>query len=183
MRLRYGQPTVLKSSHIAALKSVELVYNGRELGKLRKFYDHVDTHYKALSVLGINSESYAVAIMPDLMKKLPRDIVISIKRAKDVHHEWSMAEFFEVFWQELMLRGVHDSHEGEREVPRQVNRGKSFHISNKRCAYCLEEHESKDCKKVTEIDERKKIVSKYKRCLYMLEKGSPSEGLQRQERM
>ena len=113
------------------------MYNGRELGKLRKFYDHVDTHYKALSVLGINSESYAVAIMPDLMKKVPRDIVISIKRARDVHHEWSMAEFLEVFWQELLLRGVHDSHTGEREVSREVNRGKSFHISNKRCAYCL----------------------------------------------
>ena len=40
-------------------------------------------------------------IMPD-MKKLPRETVILIKRLKDIHHEWTVAEFLEAFWDELI---------------------------------------------------------------------------------
>ena len=63
------------------------MYNVKDLNKLRKLFDDVDAHFKALSVLGVESENYSMAIMPDLMKKLPREIVISIKRLKDIHHE------------------------------------------------------------------------------------------------
>ena len=55
------------------------MYNVKDLNKLCKLFDVVDTHFKALSVLGVESENYSMAIMPDLMKKLPRETVISIK--------------------------------------------------------------------------------------------------------
>ena len=97
LKQRYGHPSLLKGSHIAALKAVGPVYNVKDLNKLRKLFDDVDTHFKALSVLGFESESYSMAIMPDLMKKLPREIAISIKRPKDIHHEWTVAEFLEAF--------------------------------------------------------------------------------------
>ena len=44
--------------------------------------------------------------MPDLIKKLPSKIVISIKREKDIHHKWTVAEFLEAFWNELILRSL-----------------------------------------------------------------------------
>ena len=131
----------------------------------------MDTHFKALSALGVNSDSYAMAIMPDLMKKLPRGIVISVKRAKEIHHEWSMAEFLDAFWQELVLRGMNEQKPSERETSKEVNRGKSFSISSKMCAYCLGNHESKAYEKATDIAERKKIIMIYKRCLQYLRKG------------
>ena len=49
------------------------MYNVKDLNKLRKLFDDVDTHFKALSVLGVESENYSMAIMPDLMKKLPHE--------------------------------------------------------------------------------------------------------------
>ena len=109
LKQRYGHPSLLKGSHIAALKAVEPVYNVKDLNKLLKRFDDVDTHFKALSVLGIESENYSMAIMPDLMKKLPRELVISIKRLKDNHHEWTVAEFLEAFWNELILRGLNEA--------------------------------------------------------------------------
>ena len=53
LKQRYGHPSLLKRSHIAALKAVEPVYNVKDLNKLRKLLNDVDTHYKALSVLGV----------------------------------------------------------------------------------------------------------------------------------
>ena len=37
--------------------------------------------------------------------------------------------------------------------------------------FCLGEHQSNDCTKVTDIDERRKIVVKYKRCFQCLRIG------------
>ena len=71
--------------------------NVKDLNKLRKLFDYVDTHFKALSVPDVDSANYSVATMPDLMKKLPRETVISIKRQKYIHHEWTVAEFLEAF--------------------------------------------------------------------------------------
>ena len=109
LKQRYGHPSLLKGSHIAALKAVEPVYNAKDLNKLHKLFDDVDIHFKALSVLGVESQNYSMAIMPDLMKKLPHEIVILIKQLKDIHHEWTVAEFLEAFWNELILRGLNEA--------------------------------------------------------------------------
>ena len=166
-----GHSSLLKRSHIAALKAVEPVYNFKDLNKLHKRFDDVDTHFKALSVLGVESENYSMAIMPDLMKKLPREIVISIKRLKDIHHEWTVAEFLEAFWNELILRGLNEAG-STKDTARDMRKGRVFSVTNKLCVFCLGEHQSNDCTKVTDIDERRKIVVKYKRCFQCVsEKG------------
>ena len=85
LKQRYGHPSLPKGSHIAALKAVEPVYNVRDINKSRKLFVNADTHFKALSFLGVESENYSMAIMPDLMKKLPREIAISIKQPKGIH--------------------------------------------------------------------------------------------------
>eukprot|EP00794_Sanderia_malayensis_P019630 gene19634-21574_t len=115
LKQRYGQPALLRNSHLAALKEVEPVYNSKELTRLRRLHDEVDCHYKALTVMGVRSETYSMVIMPDLMKKIPRDIVVSVKR----------------------LRG----------------------------------HPAEDCDKVTDIEERRQLVKRYKRCFQCLKKG------------
>ena len=46
-----------------------------------------------------------MVIIPDLMKKLSHEIVISISRKKDIHNEWTVTEFLEAFWNELNEAG------------------------------------------------------------------------------
>ena len=142
----------------------------KDLNNLRKLFDDVDTHFKALSVLGVEIENYSMAIMPDLMKKLPREIVISIKRLKDIHHEWTVAEFLEAFWNEVILRGLNEAGSA-KDTASDMRKGRVFSVKNKLCVFCLGEHQSSDCTKVTNIDERRKIVVKYKRCFQCLRKG------------
>ena len=127
LKQRYGHPSLLKGSHacIAALKAVEPVYNVKDLNKLRKLFDDVTTHFKVLSVLRVESENYLMAIMPDLMEKLPREIVISIKLLKDIHHEWMVAQFLEAFWNELILRGSNEAGSGKDTVS-DVQKGRVF---------------------------------------------------------
>ena len=44
-----------------------------------------------------------------------------------------------------------------------------------KCAYCLGEHSHEDCKKITEVNERKQLIRKYGRCFICLEKGHISK--------
>ena len=146
------------------------MYNVKDLNKLHKFFDDVDTYFKALSVLRVESENYSMAIMSDLMKKLPRKIVISIKLLKDIHHEWTVAEFLEAFWNELLLRGINAAGSA-KDTAIDVQKERLFSVTNKLCVFCLVDHRSNNCTKVTDIDERRKFVVKYKRCFQCLRKG------------
>ena len=103
---KYGQKRLLKGAHMAALKATQGVTHPRDLNKSRSLYDEVDSHNKALSLLGIPGEHYSVAMLPELMRKLPRDIAINIRRSKEVNREWKIDEFLEQFWQELVLRSA-----------------------------------------------------------------------------
>ena len=103
---KYGQTGLLKGAHMAALKATQGVSNPRYMNKLRNLYVVEDSHYKALSVLGVPAEHYSIAVLPELMRKLPWDIAINIRHAKEVNHEWKIDEFLEQFWQESVLRSA-----------------------------------------------------------------------------
>eukprot|EP00794_Sanderia_malayensis_P001352 gene1352-1492_t len=147
LKQRYGQPALLRNSHLAALKEVEPVYNSKELTRLRRLHDEVDCHYKALTVMGVKSETYSMVIMPDLMKKIPRDIVVSVKRLRDVNYDWQLGEFLEGLWNELVIRGLHETNSNNREISKDHKTGKVFSIANKLCPFCLAEHPAEDCDK------------------------------------
>ncbi|XP_065058471.1 uncharacterized protein LOC135686212 [Rhopilema esculentum] len=131
-------------------------------------------HVKALSVLGTSEEQYSLVIVPDLMKKIPRDVELSIRRTMSVDHEWTMSEFLNKLREELLFRGMDEATprvQNSREE-RNPNKGKAFAISpNATCAFCLGEHSSADCSVVTEVKKRKSILMRYKRCFCCLKKG------------
>ena len=93
LKEKYGKANVLKGSHMSALKAVVGVTYSKNVDGLKKLYEIVDMHVKALSVLGTSEEQYSLVIVPDLMKKIPRDVELSIRRTMPVDHEWTMSEF------------------------------------------------------------------------------------------
>ena len=50
---KYGQSGLLEEAHMAALKATQGVSNVRDVNKLKRFYDDVDSHFKALLILGV----------------------------------------------------------------------------------------------------------------------------------
>ena len=57
----------------------------------------------------MDSANYSMATIPDLMKLLPREFVISIERQKDMPNEWTAAKFLEAFWNELILKSLDEA--------------------------------------------------------------------------
>ena len=136
LKKRYGHPGLLRNSHLAAIKAVDAVYNSIDLFKLRKFHEDVEGHYKALTVVGVNCDSYFMAVMPDLMKKLPREIVLSIKRMKDVRHDWKLGEFLDALWEELQFRGSSEQMlSSNKEGIKEPIKGRALAVSTRSCAY------------------------------------------------
>eukprot|EP00112_Aurelia_sp_Birch-Aquarium-sp1_P001965 Seg1216.2 transcript_id=Seg1216.2/GoldUCD/mRNA.D3Y31 product="hypothetical protein" protein_id=Seg1216.2/GoldUCD/D3Y31 len=111
------------------------------------------------------SRSYDAKI--DLMKKIPRDVELSIRRTMSVDHEWTMSEFLNKLREERLFRGMDEATprvQNSREE-RNHNKGKSFAISpNATCAFCLGEHSSADCSVVTEKGHRLKDCCNKKPC-------------------
>ena len=117
------------------MKATQGVSNVRDVDKLKRFYDDVDFHFKALLVIGVPGEHYSVAVVPELMSKVPRDVAINIRRSKDVNHEWMIGEFLEKLWQES-----HDQPGIERK-----KEGRVLSVRSTSRVYCLGEHQSKEC--------------------------------------
>ena len=154
LKEKYGKANVLKGSHMSALKATVGVTYSKNVDGLKKLYEFVDMHVKALSVLGTSEEQYSLVIVPDLMKKIPRDVELSIRRTMPVDHEWTMSEFLNKLREELLFRGMDEATprvQSSREE-RNPNKGKAFAISpNASCVFCLGEHSSTDCSVVTGV--------------------------------
>ena len=171
LKEKYGPTGLLKEAHMAAFKATQGVSNARDVNKLRKFYDDVDSHYKALSILGVPGEHYSVAVVPKLMGQVPRDVAINIRRSKDVNHEWMIGEFLDKLWQELVIRSASESQ--DQPVIERRREGRVLSVNSISCVYCLGEHQSRECSQVKDPDKRKDILRKYNRCFQCLRKGHP----------
>ena len=69
----------------------------------------------------------------------------------------------------MTLRGLNEAG-STKDTASDMRKGRVFSVTNELCVFCLGEHQSNDCTKVIDIDERRKIVVKYKRCFQCLRK-------------
>ena len=77
---KYGQSGLLKEAHMTALKATQGVSNVRDVNKLKRFYDDVDSHFKALLVLGVPGEHYSVAVVPELLYPEMKQSIFDVRR-------------------------------------------------------------------------------------------------------
>ena len=69
----------------------------------------------------------------------------------------------------MIFKGLNEAG-STKDAATDTLKSRVFSDTNKFCVYCLGEHQSNDCSKVTDIDERTKIVVKYKSVSRVLEK-------------
>ena len=168
-------------AHIDELMRLKPVVNARDTAQLRQLYDSVETHYRGLNALEIGEASYGAIVVPSILQKLPEPARLAITRGAN-YNEWEVADFLKALKGEVDLREEQQSQpqqkaEGQQDPrkPRPGNRPTSantlFAGQEKNCAFCMNTHQHENCSKVTNVQERKRLIGKYGRCFNCLRKG------------
>ena len=141
----------------------------------------VESHYRGLVAIGVEKQMYSGIVVLSILEKLPDTLRLTITRGGE-YLEWNLGDLLHVLLKEVELREdysftpqVHPNLKGYRrkKLPPQTN---SFLMNNGsrtdgQCAFCLGEHPHEDCKRITNIEERKQLIRKFGRCYKCLDKG------------
>ena len=173
LKKRYAQPSVFQCAHINNLMNVTPVFSERHINRSRALHDEIETHFRGLEALGVDQKTYSSIIVPSLMEKIPDNVRISMIRAgKRNHLTWTLDELLKLLELELEVRdsylavGKHAAVDNE-ETRQETSGMRSspvgtanamFTNTEKKCGFCLEDHESGNCRKYSDPDERKNIL-------------------------
>ena len=177
---RFGREEEISRVHYEGLTKLQPVFNDRDITKVRKLYDEVEFHHRALQALGKTQEQYSDVFVPMIESKLPENIRVSVLAKKsDI---WNMNEMLAVLATEINIREKSKPTYVKREsqnysrmpAERDLTTASTLLIGGekRKCAYCYEEnHSSEECGKVISSKERKDILRKYGRCYVCLKRG------------
>ena len=134
---------------------------------------------RGLESLGVKAEQYDSFLIPVIMSRLPAEVRLNVARlsTKDV---WEINELLKVIQAEVEAREMSDTMKIQEKKGTQTTptprRGFSPGTANTllarsgdgsgiRCAFCDGEHHSSAFEEVKEIQKRKNILRRDKRCL------------------
>ena len=150
------------------------MHNERETTRLRRMYDFVESKFRSLEALEVDQRTCATFVVPSLLEKLPGSLRITLTRGEE-HHMWDMEKFLKEFGDEVDLREEYEQKPQREQRQRKSDRPWSTMLAGKEssnCVFCNNPgHRHEDCKRVTDIKERKKLLLKYGRCFKCLRKG------------
>ena len=176
LKKRYGKKIAVQRALVNELLNARPVFNEGDTRRLRSLYDFVETKYRALQALEVDERNYSEIVVPMLLEKIPDAIRLTITRGKD-YLEWALGDMLKELQIEVELREDHcltprrvGPSDG-RKGPQTTSALFTKRGDDRRCAFCLGNHPPEDCKKVTNIDERKKLLFKFDRCFKCIDKG------------
>jgi len=176
LKKRYGKKIAVQRALMNELLNARPVFNEGDTRRLRSLYDFVETKYRALQALKVDERNYSEIVVPMLLEKIPDAIRLTITRGKD-YLEWTLGDMLKELQIEVELREDHcltprrvGPSDG-RKGPQTTSALFTKRGDDRRCAFCLGNHPPEDCKKVTNIDERKKLLFKFGRCFKCIDKG------------
>ena len=102
---RYGHKNVLRKAHLDSLEKLAPVSNSRDIPRLKRLYEDVESHYKALLAVNVMPHEYMATIVPKLLEKLPIDIRIKINETKDENEDLTIDELVEELRKIVKIRG------------------------------------------------------------------------------
>ena len=182
---RYGDKEKISRIHYNSLMNVKPVFRDSDTEGLKKFYTEVEKKHRALISLGKKQEHYSDLLVPQIEDKLPQNLRISVLQQKG-RGTWLMDEMLQLIRQEIRIR------ESRPQIERTQRWESSFRkrdgaehsasalfgskdnvraTVNKDCPYCLGNHVAEECRKVTDVEQRKQVLRKYLRCFSCLKKG------------
>lgn len=175
LKNRYGKKTAIQRAHVNELLNVQPVYNERDAQRFRSLYDFLETKHRALQALEVDESTYSAIVVPSVLEKLPHALRLTITRGKE-HQLWNLSDLLKALGGEIELREDYNDNTRHRDFRKRsdvppsttmyVEAGKETN-----CAFYLESHLHEDCHGIKDVEERKKLLSKFGRCFNCLRKG------------
>ena len=183
---RFGKPQQLISAHMDELLKISTCSTDKP-HQLHYLYDKLNVNIRGLEALGVKSTQYGSLLIPVVMAKLPPEIRVHVARntTEDV---WDIESILCVIQNEIEARETSEKikattniTEPKRPQFRKQTTTSSFVVESTQplptptCVYCSEMHFSTSCQKITDINARKIILKRDKRCFTCLKKGHNAE--------
>ncbi|KAL9977060.1 hypothetical protein ACROYT_G014424 [Oculina patagonica] len=183
LKKRFGKPQQLISAHMEELLKLNICTVDKP-GQLRFLYDKISVNIRGLEALGVKSDQYGSLLIPIIMAKLPAEIRVQVARntSRDV---WEIESLLDLIQSKIEAREISEKIKAATEQvkrppppkPPLPTAGTFFGATSKpestvpKCVYCTERHFSASCNKVTDINARRDILRRDKRCFMCLKKG------------
>ena len=179
---RFGKPQQIISAHMDDMLKI-IPCNSDKVSHLRSVYDKIHINIRGLESLGVTPEQYGSFLIPVIMSKLPSDVRLQVARvtAKEV---WEVQELLTVIKAEVEAREISDTIKiNERKgtdgyVNRRFNppsaaalTAQARHGGGVKCIFCKEGHYSASCTKVQDVQLRKELLRRERRCFSCLSVG------------
>eukprot|EP00794_Sanderia_malayensis_P008684 gene8684-9619_t len=182
LRTRFGNKQRIISAHMQALLKLQDCPNDK-VSQLRFIYDKINVHVRGLESLGIAQESYGGLLIPIIMQRMPSEITVQVAR-KVTEDIWPIKEILEIIRCEIEARELSDSVLASKQTSRQpqptqvyrkqnIPTTKSFVVSEQqgKCYFCSKDHLTINCQEITDLQQRKTLLQKAKRCFKCLKLG------------
>ena len=179
LKRRYGKKTAIQRTLVNELLNARPVYSDRDTARLRSFYDLVETKYRALQALEVEEGVYSAIVVPMLLEKIPDTLRLTITRGQN-YLDWALGDMLNALLVEVELREDQCLTQPARVTGPSDNRRSSQPTASalftrrgedSRCPFCLGGHQPEQCKKVTNVGNRKRLLAKYGRCFNCTERG------------
>ena len=99
---RFGKEDEIGHVHYDELTKLQPIYSDKNISRVRKLYDEVEFHHRALQALGKSQEKYADVFVPMIESKLPENIRVSV--LSQMTEQWNMDQLLEVLSKEISIR-------------------------------------------------------------------------------
>ena len=160
---------------------------------LRALYDKVECHTRELKALGVSEEAYNYLLPSLIVKKLPRDLALSISR-KIPEDAWNLSSIMKELGEELRARERtvdktgnndpknreyykrsedrrHRENGAKRPPGPPTTTAMTSHTSSSRCCYCMGQHAADMCSKICKPEEQRQALRDTGRCFICLKQG------------
>ena len=90
LKTRFHRPSLVRDHHLNALLNIKPVESYNDHKKLRSLYDEIFGHVSSLETAGVNKKTFESFLVPMIMRVLPRNLVIEIKKDLDPSEEFDV---------------------------------------------------------------------------------------------
>ena len=172
LRKRFGSKQQIISKHMDILLHLDPVAS-TSARALRHLYDRIEANVRGLKSLGVDSETYGSLLSPVLLNKLPSDIRLIASREIS-EEDWTLDALLKIVEREVEAReraGGTQARTSERSASTLIA---SSSPGSPTCCYCQQGHSSNNCRSVTDLEERRRILKRTGRCYVCLRRGHMS---------
>ena len=164
LKTKYGQISEVINAHIQCILGLPKLH-GTEPAKVHKFYETLASHVQTLETLGKLKE--IGGFVRGTLDKLP-GIRPDLVRLDDDWQQWGFVQLVESLRKWCDRNPIQPSDRKGDSHSRGHGHGHSYQATLhqvRRCAYCDgEDHKATECRKVTDVKQRRKILSEKRLC-------------------